>query len=133
MSADGAVAMVPASRRFQALLNQHKLDLSVRSIDTLQVNLTKTCNQACRHCHVDASPSRTETLSAEGVDACLRILADHAQIKALDLTGGAPELHPQFDHLVVEARRARVDDLDRLGKAILKGQVRGRTVIDLQA
>lgn len=105
MSPDGMTSIAPRSQRFGCLLSQHKVDLSVRSIETLQVNLTRTCNQACRHCHVDASPSRTESLSAAGVQACLKILADHPLIRILDLTGGAPELHPQFEQMVIQARR----------------------------
>ncbi|MBC7804069.1 MAG: arsenosugar biosynthesis radical SAM protein ArsS [Candidatus Parcubacteria bacterium] len=78
-------------------------DLPPLSIDTLQVNVTKLCNQVCRHCHVDASPSRTEMLSPEGVAKCLEILEAHPQITKLDITGGAPELHPGFDAFVEKA------------------------------
>lgn len=96
---------------FGALLAARGLRLPPQSIETLQVNLTKLCNQACRHCHVDSSPSRTEMLPPEGVTAVLEVLARHPQISKLDLTGGAPELHPQFDELV----RAAV----RLGKQVM--------------
>jgi radical SAM/Cys-rich protein len=78
-------------------------DLPPLSVDTLQVNVTKTCNQVCRHCHVDASPSRTEKMSPQAIAKCLEILAAHPQITRLDITGGAPELHPQFDALVESA------------------------------
>jgi radical SAM/Cys-rich protein len=78
-------------------------DLPPLSVDTLQVNVTKTCNQVCRHCHVDASPSRTEKMSPEGIAKCLEILAKHPQITRLDITGGAPELHPEFDAFVEKA------------------------------
>ncbi len=88
---------------FDALLQARSITLPPRSIDTLQINLTKLCNQACRHCHVDSSPARTEALSREGVERCLAILAAHPAIGTLDLTGGAPELHPDFDWLVAEA------------------------------
>jgi radical SAM/Cys-rich protein len=79
------------------------VDLPPLAIDTLQVNVTKLCNQVCRHCHVDASPSRTEKLSPEGIAKCLEILEKHPQIAKLDITGGAPELHPQFDEFVEKA------------------------------
>lgn len=88
---------------FALVLRRHGLDLLPLAIETLQVNLTKLCNQACRHCHVDASPSRTEHLSREGIERLIDILARHPQIRNLDLTGGAPELHPQFDELVEQA------------------------------
>ena len=78
-------------------------DLPPLSIETLQVNVTKMCNQVCRHCHVDASPSRTEAMSPEGIAKCLEILARHPQIAKLDITGGAPELHPGFDAFVEKA------------------------------
>ena len=88
---------------FEALLKQHNIKLAPRSIDTLQVNLTRLCNQVCRHCHVDSSPTRTEMLSSEGIVKCLEILKQHLQITKLDLTGGAPELHPSFDKFVEQA------------------------------
>ncbi len=90
---------------FEAVVRQHGLDLAPVSIDTLQVNITKLCNQACLHCHVDSSPKRTEQMNKKTVDRCLEILAQHDQITTLDLTGGAPELNPHFDYIVVEARK----------------------------
>lgn len=88
---------------FEALLARHALLLPPVGVETLQVNLTKLCNQACRHCHVDASPARTEQLSTQDVERLLAILAAHPQITQLDVTGGAPELHPDFERLVTEA------------------------------
>jgi radical SAM/Cys-rich protein len=79
------------------------VDLPPVSIETLQVNITKLCNQVCRHCHVDASPSRTESMSPEGIAKCLEILERHPRIARLDITGGAPELHPGFDDFVGKA------------------------------
>ncbi|MCI0402046.1 MAG: arsenosugar biosynthesis radical SAM protein ArsS [Acidobacteria bacterium] len=95
---------VPAARyNFARILRERNISLPPTSVETLQVNITKLCNQACRHCHVDASPARTEKLSRAGVEKLVEILARHPQIKNLDLTGGAPELHPDFDWLVTEA------------------------------
>ena len=88
---------------FEARLQRDGLDLRPLSVDTLQVNVTKLCNQVCRHCHVDASPQRKEMLSPEGVAKCLEILERHPQITKLDITGGAPELHPGFDAFVEKA------------------------------
>lgn len=88
---------------FEDQLRRRGLDLPPLSVDTLQVNVTKLCNQVCRHCHVDASPSRTETMSPEGLAKCLEILERHPQIAKLDITGGAPELHPGFDRFVESA------------------------------
>ncbi len=75
-------------------------------VNTLQVNLGKRCNQACRHCHVDASPTRTEVMSDRVVDDCLDLLDRTPALSTLDVTGGAPELHPRFRELVLHARRA---------------------------
>lgn len=77
--------------------------LNAFTIDTLQINVGKLCNQACKHCHVDASPKRTEIMRRDVADACLRILAD-SRIGTLDITGGAPELNPEFRYLVTQAR-----------------------------
>ncbi len=91
--------------KFEARLAKEKLKLAPASIETLQLNITKLCNQACVHCHVDASPRRRESMPPEIVTKCLDILAEYPQIKNLDITGGAPELHPQFKEMVVQARR----------------------------
>lgn len=90
---------------FAETVAKHKLDLSPTGIETLQVNITRLCNQACHHCHVDASPKRTEQMSRATVDCCLEVLARNPTITKLDLTGGAPELNPHFDYFVTEARR----------------------------
>ena len=95
--------MPPSKYDFEGLLRVRGIDLPPLSVDTLQVNITKLCNQVCRHCHVDASPSRTEMLSPEGMAKCLEILAQHPRITKLDITGGAPELHPGFDGFVGRA------------------------------
>jgi len=73
-------------------------------IDTLQVNVGKLCNQACKHCHVDASPIRTEIMQRDVIDACLAVL-DKYKITTLDITGGAPEMIPDFRYFVTEARK----------------------------
>ncbi|MCW8824743.1 MAG: arsenosugar biosynthesis radical SAM protein ArsS, partial [Ignavibacteriaceae bacterium] len=67
--------------------------------------VTLKCNQACLHCHVDASPKRTEQMNKVTVDKCLEILKDNSQINTLDITGGAPELNPYFDYFVLEAKK----------------------------
>lgn len=83
---------------------QEVAGLRATSVDTLQVNVGKLCNQACKHCHVDASPARTEIISRKVVDACLKSLIDF-KIPTLDITGGAPELIPDFRYFVIEARK----------------------------
>jgi radical SAM/Cys-rich protein len=83
------------------------VDLISETIDTLQVNVGKLCNQACKHCHVDASPKRTEIMTRETIDECLRVLCEF-KIPTLDITGGAPELNPNFRYFVTEARKLNV-------------------------
>jgi radical SAM/Cys-rich protein len=90
---------------FEEKLAEHELDLAPLGVETLQVNVTRLCNQACHHCHVDASPKRTEQMSRATVDRCLEILARNPAITKLDITGGAPELNPHFDYFVEAARR----------------------------
>jgi radical SAM/Cys-rich protein len=93
----------PAAR-FLRRLEAARRELRADEVATLQVNLGRLCNQACRHCHLSASPSRTELASDEVLDACLRALARYPEIATLDITAGAPELHPRFRELVERAR-----------------------------
>jgi radical SAM/Cys-rich protein len=79
-------------------------DLRAEGPSTLQVNVGKRCNQACRHCHVDASPTRTEVMPDDVLEACLDALARTPELDTLDITGGAPELHPRFRELVARGR-----------------------------
>lgn len=88
---------------FDAKLAAHDLTLRGTRVDTLQVNVGKLCNQACKHCHVDASPARTEVMTEETARAVVEAVRRH-QIPVLDITGGAPELNPSFRSLVAEAR-----------------------------
>lgn len=100
-------SMPKASISFADKLRSTGLSLSAALIDTLQVNVGKLCNQACKHCHVDASPIRTEIMERKTVDACLKVLREN-DIKTLDLTGGAAEMIPDFRHFVTEAKKIGV-------------------------
>jgi radical SAM/Cys-rich protein len=95
------LAELPLARTFEAALDgAGLLPLLATGIEVLQINVGKKCNQTCRHCHVDAGPDRTEMMSPDVVDSCLRVLAESA-IPTLDVTGGAPELHPEFRRIVM--------------------------------
>ncbi len=85
-----------------------KLDLPLvkKQITTLQINLGKRCNLACSHCHVEASPKRTEELSPDVCDRLIEIINTFPQIKTVDLTGGAPEMNYGFKLLVEAATKA---------------------------
>lgn len=87
-------------------------------LETLQVNLGYRCNQACLHCHVNASPKRTEQMDRATVDAVLELLAASGA-RSLDITGGAPELNPHFRHLVCAASARGVHVMDRCNLTIL--------------
>jgi radical SAM/Cys-rich protein len=86
---------------------------------TLQVNLGYRCNQACSHCHVNASPHRWETMERRLVERIPAVLRARG-IQCLDLTGGAPELHPDFRQLVGQARALGVEVIDRCNLTILQ-------------
>ena len=88
------------------------------ALDTLQVNLTYRCNQRCLHCHVNAGPTRTESMSAELIELLCEVIDAHP-VDTLDLTGGAPEMHPQFRTLVRRARAAGIKVIDRCNLTIL--------------
>ncbi len=90
---------------FEEKLAEHNLTLPPVAVETLQVNVGKLCNQACKHCHVDAGPKRTEMMTREGIERCVEILEQYPSIKNLDITGGAPELNDHFDFFVTEAKR----------------------------
>ncbi len=79
--------------------------LRASGIRTLQMNLGYQCNMACKHCHIDAGPGRTELMGKEIVEAALRI-AEDCGIETLDLTGGAPELNPHFRFLIRQAKKS---------------------------
>jgi radical SAM/Cys-rich protein len=79
--------------------------LTKNKITVLQINLGKKCNLACQHCHVEASPKRTEELTPEICDQLIELIAKFPQIKTVDLTGGAPELNYGFTRLVTTAKK----------------------------
>lgn len=94
------------------------LPLAASGIEIFQVNVGKFCNQTCRHCHVDAGPERTEQMTRETAEHCIRALAQ-TDIPTLDITGGAPELNPSFRWLVQEARALGRHVIDRCNLSIL--------------
>lgn len=89
-----------------------------QSLDTLQVNLGYKCNQSCLHCHVAASPHRTEMMDGDMIALVLEVLRAR-KVSTLDLTGGAPELNVHFRDLVRRARALGVRVIDRCNLTIL--------------
>ena len=88
-------------------------------VKTLQINVGKFCNQACHHCHVEAGPKRTEIMPLEVAQRVLRVLAASPSITSVDITGGAPELNPNFHWIVREARKLRRHIIDRCNLTVL--------------
>lgn len=93
-----------SSQRFDQRVTRAKgAPLCASAVSTLQVNVGKVCNQACKHCHVDAGPARTEAMTEETARACIAAL-ERGRIQTLDITGGAPELNESFRWMVERAR-----------------------------
>jgi radical SAM/Cys-rich protein len=89
------------------------------TLEIFQVNLGKLCNMTCRHCHVDAGPDRIEeNMDRETVDACLRAI-DRSGAHTVDITGGAPELNPNFKYLVEAAVERGLHVIDRCNLTVL--------------
>ncbi len=104
---------------FDSILEQHGLlPLEVERVEVLQVNVGKLCNQTCGHCHVDAGPNRREVMTRETAEKVIELLRRHP-IPTLDITGGAPELNPNFRWLVREARALGRHVIDRCNLTIL--------------
>ncbi len=77
--------------------------LQATGVTVLQMNVGKRCNLTCKHCHVDAGPDRTEVMPSEVVEACMQLL-ENSDIPTVDITGGAPEMHPQWREIIERSR-----------------------------
>ncbi len=99
--------LVPFTARMKAA---DLYPLTPQALEIFQINMGKMCNQACKHCHVDAGPDRREIMTRETMEIILKILAN-STAHTVDLTGGAPEMNPQF--------RWFVEQLTALGKKII--------------
>ena len=86
-------------------------------IETLQINIGLKCNQACKHCHVNSSPLRTEKMSYEIISLIPKVIEKY-KIKTLDITGGAPEMHPEFRNLITTLSDKNIDIIDRCNLTI---------------
>jgi radical SAM/Cys-rich protein len=106
--------------RFDELLRRHELEPleTENAIEVLQVNVGKLCNQTCAHCHVDAGPDRRDVMNRETAGRVIELLRRHP-IPTLDITGGAPELNPNFRFLVEEASKLDRRVIDRCNLTIL--------------
>ncbi len=98
----GDFALIP----FQQKLEETGLyPLKPTGIQIFQVNVGKMCNQVCKHCHVDAGPDRKEIMTVDTMKQCLDALKNNPLLKTVDLTGGAPEMNPNFRWFVEEIKK----------------------------
>ncbi len=105
--------------RFQEKLKAIDIfPLKPTQVDIFQMNLGKMCNQVCAHCHVDAGPDRKEIMTKETMQVCLDILAQY-DVSTIDMTGGAPEMNPNFRWFVEEASKLGKKFIDRCNLTII--------------
>ncbi len=102
----------------QQMASARLYPLHATGITVFQINVGKLCNQTCRHCHVDAGPDRQEIMTRETAELCIRTLAQ-TDIPTVDITGGAPELNPNFRWLVEQARLLGRHVMDRCNLSVL--------------
>lgn len=88
-------------------------------LDTLQMNLGYLCNLACTHCHVAAGPRRSELMDRETMDVALEFI-DRQGVANLDVTGGSPEMNPDFEYLLRAAKRRGTHLMDRCNPTIIE-------------
>ena len=89
-------------------------------LESLQINIGKLCNQTCTHCHVDAGPDKKrENMSREDLETCLDIIANTPSIQTVDITGGAPEMNPNFRWFVEGVHQLGRQVIDRCNLTII--------------
>ncbi len=98
----GDFALVPFQQKLE-LSNLYPLKPT--QIEIFQVNTGKMCNQTCKHCHVDAGPDRKEIMTKETMQQCIEVIKNNPLLKTVDLTGGAPEMNPNFRWFVEEIKK----------------------------
>ncbi len=103
---------------FHNTLKEYNLTLDRITPEILQVNVGKLCNQACLHCHVEAGPKKKEVIKSDTVDRIIEVLANSPNIKTVDITGGAPEIVPDFRRLASESVKLGKHVIDRCNLTI---------------
>jgi len=93
-------------------------ELKANKVETMQINIGKMCNQICKHCHVDAGPDRKEIMTKETMTYCLEALKN-SDIQTVDITGGAPELNPDFKWFITELKKLNKHIIVRSNLTIL--------------
>lgn len=113
----GDFALIP----FQQKLEESGLyPLKPVGLEIFQVNVGKMCNQVCKHCHVDAGPDRKEIMTRETMLQCLNVLRNNPELATVDLTGGAPEMNPNFRWFVGEIKKLQRHVMVRCNLTIIR-------------
>lgn len=92
--------------------------LKATNLDVFQINVGKMCNQVCKHCHVDAGPDRKEIMTKETLQTCIDLIKKH-KFKTVDITGGAPEMNPNFKWFIEEISNEDLTIIDRCNLTII--------------
>lgn len=112
--------VLPTKDNFSSLMEKNGLfPLKPNKLEILQINLGYLCNLECAHCHVDASPRRKETTPMDILNKCLSVIDNNPSIHTVDLTGGAPEMNPNFKWLIEELSKRKIEVLVRSNLTIL--------------
>ena len=107
---------VPA---FEECIKDESVKYTLDNLEVLQINVGRLCNLACKHCHVEAGPARTEVMSRETLEACLQLYKEWG-FKTVDITGGAPEMNPHFEWFVDEVTKVCDHVIVRSNLVIMK-------------
>ena len=100
---DDAFRLVPFQQKLEGI---GLYPLKPIALEVFQINVGKMCNQVCRHCHVDAGPDRKEIMTLETMQQCLEVIKNNPSFTTVDLTGGAPEMNPNFRWFVAAIKKA---------------------------
>ena len=100
---DDAYKLVPFQQKLEGI---ELYPLKPTGIEIFQVNVGKMCNQVCKHCHVDAGPDRKEIMTRETMQQCVEVIKNNSSLTTVDLTGGAPEMNPDFRWFIEEIKKA---------------------------
>ena len=112
-------ALVEESLSFKEMLTTNNLSVTRKEVRILQLNIGKKCNQRCIHCHVDAGPERTEVMDRTVMDRVLELISRTQSIHTVDITGGAPELNPNFQYLITGLTALNRKVIDRCNLTVL--------------
>ena len=100
---DDSFRLIPFQQKLEEI---NLFPLKPTGLEVFQINVGKMCNQVCRHCHVDAGPDRKEIMTRKTMQQCINIITVNTNFTTVDLTGGAPEMNPDFRWFVEEIKKA---------------------------